>query len=165
MKLEHKQAFQVIGYSTFISPNEGYVKCPEFWDNEYNKKYAHLWQTMKPETPEEQAILENRIGMLALCIDGKDGFEYMIAGIYNGGNVPEGMKLYLFPESDWAVFSANGPLPSSLQKLNDDIWNKWYPTDGQNYLPNGMTTVEYYSAGDPTSQDYECGMWIPVIKK
>ena len=34
------------------------------------------------------------------------------------GAVPEGLKLYRFPESDWAVFSARGPLPGSLQTLN-----------------------------------------------
>ena len=28
------------------------------------------------------------------------------------GAVPEGLKLYRFPESDWAVFSAWGPLPA-----------------------------------------------------
>ena len=35
-----------------------------------------------------------------------------------GGEVPEGLSLYTFPESDWAMFSAKGPLPGSLQALN-----------------------------------------------
>ena len=37
---EHKLAMTLIGFSTTIRPNEGYVKCPEFWDKEYTQKYA-----------------------------------------------------------------------------------------------------------------------------
>ena len=47
---EHKPAMTFIGYSTSIRPEEGYQKCPEFWDREYARKYARLWQTMQPET-------------------------------------------------------------------------------------------------------------------
>ena len=32
-----------IGYHTEIAHDEGYKKCPEFWDKEYNEKYARLW--------------------------------------------------------------------------------------------------------------------------
>lgn len=61
---EHKPAMTFIGYSTSIRPEEGYTKCPEFWDKEYAQKYARLWQTMQPETPLEKAILENGVGLL-----------------------------------------------------------------------------------------------------
>lgn len=41
----------MIKYNTMeIAPDEGYKKCPEFWDKEYAEKYAKLWQTMNPET-------------------------------------------------------------------------------------------------------------------
>src|SRR5574344_1352316 len=104
VKYERKSAMTFIGFSTSISPKEGYIKCPEFWDKEYSQKYARLWQTMKPETQDEKAILENSIGMFAIC-DEKDGFfEYWIAGLYKGGEVPDGFKLYTFPESEWAMF-------------------------------------------------------------
>ena len=72
VKYEHKPAMTFIGFSTFIRPEEGYVKCPEFWDKEYSRKYAKLWQTLKPETPIEKEILENGIGMFAIC-DEKEG--------------------------------------------------------------------------------------------
>ena len=51
---EKKDAMTFIGFHTEIRPDEGYQKCPEFWDKEYNVKYARLWQTMKPETPIEE---------------------------------------------------------------------------------------------------------------
>ena len=39
---EHRPALTFIGFSTAICPEEGYQKCPEFWDREYARKYARL---------------------------------------------------------------------------------------------------------------------------
>ena len=143
---EHKPAMTFIGFSTSIRPEEGYRKCPEFWDREYTQKYARLWQTMQPETAVEAAILENGIGMFAIC-DEKDGsFEYWIAGLYRGGDVPEGLKLHAFPESEWAVFCAKGPLPGSLQALNTQVWQEWYPNEGQN---TGRTAAPCWRSTPP----------------
>ena len=161
---EHKPAMTFIGYSTPIRPEEGYTKCPEFWDKEYAQKYARLWQTMQPETPLEKAILENGVGLFAICDEKEDSFEYWIAGLYKGGEVPEGLKLYTFPESDWAMFSAKGPLPGSLQTLNTRVWQEWYPKEGQKYRGNGNAMLEVYSPGDMQSPDYECGIWVPICK-
>ena len=161
---EKKNAMTFIGYHTEIRPNEGYVKCPEFWEKEYNKKYARLWQTMKPETPVEEALLANNIGMFAICTESENGFDYWIAGLYQGGEVPEGLELYSFPESRWAVFSAKGSMPEALQTLNTYVWQEWFPNEGQKFQANGMATLEVYSAGDPQSPDYECGIWVPVKK-
>ena len=164
VKYERKSAMIFIGFSTSISPEEGYIKCPEFWDKEYSQKYARLWQTMKQETQDEKAILENSIGMFAIC-DEKDGFfEYWIAGLYKGGEVPDGFKLYTFPESEWAMFSTKGPLPNSLQELNTKVWQEWYPNEGQKYMGNGNAMLEVYSAGNMQSPDYECGIWVPICR-
>lgn len=162
VKYEHKKAMTLIGFSTSIRPEEGNIKCPEFWDKEYNQKYARLWQTMKPETPVEKAILENQIGMFAICDEKNGAFDYWIAGIYTGGEVPEGLKLYKFPESDWAMFSAKGALPKSLQELNARVWEKWFPEKGKKYNASGKVMLEVYSAGNMQSPDYECGIWIPI---
>ena len=32
----------LIGFSTLIRMEEGYTRCPGFWDVEYNWKYARL---------------------------------------------------------------------------------------------------------------------------
>ena len=162
---EHKTAMTLIGFSTMIRPDEGYVKCPEFWDKEYTQKYARLFKTMVPETPIERAILENSIGMFAICDEKENGFEYWIAGMYKGGEVPEGLKLYTFPGSDWAMFSAKGPLPGSLQTLNTYVWQEWYPNEGRQYMGNGNAMLEVYTPGDMQALDYECGIWVPVRRK
>ena len=158
---EHKNELTFIGFHTEIAPDEGASKCPEFWDREYNEKYARLWQTMKPETAVEAAILENGIGMFAICADGADGFAYWIAGLYGGGDVPEGLELFTFPESDWAIFSAKGPIPQTLQEVNAQVWDEWIPAARASY-EIAPSSVEFYSAGNPQSPDYECGIWVPV---
>ena len=114
----------------------------------------------------EQALLENRIWIwrFAICEQKADCFEFWIAGLYRGGAVPEGLKLYRFPESDWAVFSARGPLPGSLQTLNTYIWQTWYPAEGQQVVGNGAAALEVYSAGDMQSPDYACGIWVPIVR-
>ena len=124
---EHKPAMRFIGFSTSIRPEEGYQRCPEFWDREYAQRFARLWQTMQPENALEAAILENGVGMFAICEERGDSFEYWIAGLYRGGEVPEGLELFTFPEGDWAMFSARGPLPGSLQALNTQVFEEWFP--------------------------------------
>ena len=159
---EKKSAMTFIGFHTEIRPDEGYQKCPEFWDREYNGKYTRLWQTMKPETPIEEAILANEIGMFAICSCNGNGFTYWIAGLYRGGEVPEGLKLYSLPASEWEVFTTKGPLPESLQTLNTWVWQEWFPTEGKKRQANDMATLEVYSTGDPQSPDYESGIWVPL---
>ena len=159
---EKKEALTFIGFHTGMGPDEGYRKCPEFWNQEYFAKYARLWQTMKPETPVEEAILVNGIGMFAICVETETGFDYWIAGLYKGGDVPEGLELYTFPAGNWALFSTNGPIPASLQALNTYIWQEWFPTEGKRLHANGQATVEIYSAGNPQSPDYESGIWVPI---
>ena len=159
---EKKPAMTLIGFHTEIRPDEGYQKCPEFWDREYNEKYARLWQTMKPETPIEEAILANGIGMFAICSESVNGFTYWIAGLYQGGEVPEGLELYSFPAGGWAVFTAKGPMPESLQALNTWVWQEWFPTEGMKRHAKDTATLEVYSAGDPRSPEYESGIWVPV---
>ena len=162
IRYEHKPAMTFIGYSTFIRPEEGYQKCPEFWEKEYAQRFARLWQTMQPENPLEAAILENGVGMFAICEERGDSFEYWIAGLYRGGEVPEGLKKRSFPEGDWAMFSAKGPLPGFLQALNAQVLQEWLPGEGRRYCADGKTMLEVYSPGDMRSPDYECGIWVPV---
>ena len=96
---EKKNAMTFIGYHTEIRPEEGYQKCPEFWDREYAAKYARLWQTMKPENEVEKAILENGIGMYAICADSQCGFTYQKACDHLNVNVSRKMTFTALVDS------------------------------------------------------------------
>jgi len=65
-------------------------------------------------------------------------------------------------QGKWAMFSAKGALPNSLQSLNTEVWQKWFLTEGKKLGANGKATIEVYSAGNPQSPDYECGIWMPI---
>ena len=117
---------------------------------------------MKPETPVEEAVFANGIGRFAICAEAGDSFDYWIAGLYRGGDVPEGLELFRFSAGRWAVFTTKGPIPDSLQKMNTYIWQEWFPDEGQKHHANGATTLEVYSDGDPRSPDYESGIWVPI---
>ena len=76
--------------------------------------------------------------------------------------MPEGLKLRSFSEGDWAMFSAKGPLPGSLQALNAQVLQEWLPGEGRRCGADGKTLLEVYSPGNMRSPDYECGIWVPV---
>ena len=164
--ITHRKEFTFIGFSTVIKHDEGPRKCPEFWNEQYAQRFARLFQTMKPETPEEQAVFDNKIGQYAVCRclknEGRDEFEYMICGEYLGGFVPEGMKLLTLPESDWAEFRCKGALPKSLQDLYAAAYGSWLK-DHPEYQEMGIN-IESYAPGKPAAPDYECGLIIPVKK-
>ena len=87
----------------------------------------------------------------------KAPFEYWIAGLYKSGEVPVGLKLFIFPESDWALFSTKGPMSGSLQSLNTQARQGRYPTEGQKYMENGNAMLEVCSPSDMQNPNYECG--------
>ncbi len=162
---EKKDTMTFIGYHTEIHPGEGYRKCPEFWNKEYAVKYARLLRTMEPQNDVERAILENRIGMYAVCDDSGKMLTYWIAGLYQGGSVPEGLELCSFPAGEWAVFTEKGPIPEALQALNTAVWRDWFPKEGQKYQADGTSMLEVYSDGDMRSPDYEFSLWVPIKGK
>ena len=164
--ISHRKDVAFIGFSTVIRHEEGPRKCPEFWNEQYAKRFERLLRTMKPETPEEQAVFDNKIGQYAVCrclkSERQDGtFEYMICGEHMGGPVPDGMKLLTIPESDWAEFRCKGALPKSLQDIYDAAYG-WLNSHPE-YQGLGID-IESYSPGNPSAPDYECALILPVKK-
>lgn len=102
-----------------------------------------------------------------VCIDdiGNGKFHYLIAGKYTGGEVPEGMRLVELPQGDWAKFKCVGPMPGAFQTLNSQIFQEWLPGN-PDYEIAGKYNIEWYSCdGNPTGEDYESGIWIPVKRR
>lgn len=165
-QLTHHKPFALIGFSEVFACNEGYEKCPQFWDEAYSARFSRLFKTMKAENPTEQAILDNRIGEYAVChaLEGDSSFEYMICGEYKGGHIPEDMKLATVPESDWLEFRNRGPLPKALQEQSTFVHQVWMKDHADEFQSLGFD-IEWYSDGNPMSDDYEFGIFIPVICK
>ena len=160
--------FKVIGFQKVFDNETAYAEIPKFWD-EICEKYAYrVYAGNAPVNPYEQALMDYCIGELGVCIDdiGDGKFRYLIAGKYTGGAVPDGMVVYEFPRSDWAVFNCIGPLPDALQSVNTRIFREWLPGNPE-YEIYGNASVEWYDCvnGVKTDPDYHSAIWIPVKRK
>ena len=160
--------FKVIGFQREFDNDTAYQEIPKFWDEICEKYAANVYAGNDPANPYEKAIVENCIGEYGDCIDdiGEGKFRYLVAGKYAGGEVPDGMVVYEFPQGDWAVFDCIGPIPEALQSLNTQIFNEWLPGN-PDYELCGNALAEWYDCvnGEKTDKDYHSAIWIPVKKK
>ncbi|MBO7421456.1 MAG: AraC family transcriptional regulator [Spirochaetaceae bacterium] len=165
-KIVSKAAFKVIGFAREFDGETSYIEIPKFWDEIREKYAARVWSGAAPASDIEKAVVENNIGEYGVCIDdaGCGKFRYMVAGIYAGGKVPEGMSLYELPDFDWAVFDCYGPCPKALQDVNTKIWKEWLPGNPDFEFP-GRCNIEWYGDSDPAASDYHAAIWIPVKRK
>ena len=166
--VEKMNGFKVIGFEKVFSFDSGYQEIPKFWQ-EYSEKYMGvLFGNGKPQNQTEQVIRDSMVGLYGVCIDDicKDGkFRYLIAGTYKGGDVPEGMTVYEFPDVEWAKFRCVGSMPGSVQSVNTKIFREWLPGNPDYKIAMGANIECYYSQGDTSSPDYESAIWVPVVRK
>ncbi len=152
-----KEAFRVVGYATHeaMTMEDCFEKTPLFWkkviDGGGIEKLSALLSKGEPE------------GILG--ISGCEGGEY--SGYYisvaTDAEVPEGMEEYIVPETTYAVFEAVGALPDSIQDVQQRIISEWLPASGYEYAP--APDIEVYPAGDQSSPDYRCEVWLPIVKR
>lgn len=165
--IEKRKAIKMIGFERIFSFETSYQEIPRFW-KEFCERYCGQSQqntTLEPgEERIRQTIAECIVGEFGVCVENpsdSEHFRYYIAGAYQGGEVPEGMKVFEIPESEWAKFKCTGPMPDALQTVNTRIFKEWLPGNPQFEIPFHIN-IEWYSNGDTLSEDYESGIWIPV---
>jgi AraC-type DNA-binding domain-containing proteins len=161
-KIEKMNAFKVIGYEREFSFDEAYQAIPKFWGEFMANCTGHK------NSAQVQAVLEKcAVGEFGVCIDDKPEtkkFTYMIAGTYDGGSIPEGMRVLEIPAADWAKFKCTGPLPGALQSVNTEVFKHWLPGN-PDYEMSVSLNIEWYSNGDGSRSDYESAIWLPVNHK
>lgn len=166
--VEKMEGFQLIGMERIFNPETSYQEIPRFWDAFTHGQCVPLWNGKKPETPLERAICECNIGEYGLCIatGAPNGdFRYMIAGRYDGREVPEGLTVISLPELEWAKFRCSGPMPQALQAVNTKIFNEWLPANPDFEMTYGANIEWYSMEGDPSGPDYKSEIWLPVKRK
>lgn len=160
--VEKMKVFSVIGFEYEVSYEDSYQAIPKIW-NRFCEDCSH--DGTSPEI--QQVIQDCRIGEFAVCMDdtpGGETFHYLIAGRYNGGPIPQSMKVIEIPAAEWAKFHCTGPLPGSLQAVNTKIFKEWLPGNPDYELTMSMN-IEWYSMSGCSQPDYESEIWIPVKKK
>lgn len=166
-KITSKAGFKVIGFQKVFDSETSYAEIPKFWDEICGKYANNVWAGNAPANVFEKAVKDYNIGEYGICIDdiGGSKFRYLIAGKYEGGEVPEGMEVFEFPVGDWAVFDIFGPCPGALQSVNTKIFTEWLPGNPE-YEISGNANVEWYDCmSKPNDKDYHSAIWIPVKKK
>ena len=154
-KIEKKDAFTVIANSKSFSYEGAKETVPQFWKEHY-------------ATGKGAVVM----GTFGINIDenmGKETFEYLIADLYKGQEVPESFVKKTIPAFDWAVFPCVGAMPKALQDVNTKIFTEWLPALKDYEFAAGYC-VEYYD--DPSKYEkgtlddkYYCEIWIPVKRK
>lgn len=157
--IEHMDSFQVVGLKKEVQYEHAYQEIPQFW-KEFQEQYCHGHTACMQSIPD--------IGRFGVCIDdeGKEGcFQCMIAGTYQGMEVPAQMHVLTIPELTWAKFTCVGPLPGALQAVNTKIFSEWLP-ENQEYDIAANLNIEWYTLdADCDGADYRSEIWIPVKRK
>lgn len=166
--VEKMESFQLIGMEREFSPETSYREIPRFWDEFIGAHCAPLWAGKKPETALEKAVCECGIGEFGVCVDdcaSPERFRYLIAGRYDGREVPEGLTVLSLSAMEWAKFQCSGPMPESLQSVNTKIFQEWLPGNPEFEIAYGAN-IEWYSMEKETSApDYESEIWLPVRRR
>ena len=166
--VEKMESWQLIGASQELASETSYQDIPKFWDEFCGAHCEPVWAGKKPETALEKAICECSIGEFGVCIDDcttPGRFRYLIAGRYDGREVPEGLEVYTLPALEWAKFRCSGPMPESLQSVNTKIFREWLPGNPEFEIAYGANVEWYSMEKETTAPDYESEIWSPVKRK
>lgn len=165
--VEKRNGFRVIGFGRNFAYDCDNMEIPGFWDEFMAKYGAALKHRKQPDGAVEETVFGCRVGEYGVCIDdlaGKGMFRYLIAGEYTGGEVPEGMEIFEFPDLEWVKFTCKGPMPGALQTVNNKVFKEWLPGNSEFEIALPVN-IEWYSCGDNQSPDYESSIWVPVKRK
>ena len=163
--IEQMEAMKVIGFEKAMSYGTSYDTIPKYWQEVERK----IFNGSQDETHKNMKVVfeECKVGEFGICVEGEAGskeFSYLIAGRYDGREVPAGMQVFDIPAAEWARFRCVGPLPGSLQTINTKIFKEWLPGNPDFEIAMGIN-IEWYSEGDMDGQDYLSEIWIPVKRK
>ncbi len=155
-RIEKKEAFRIVGAKKHFDLNieENFKEIPQFWGEVFqNGMFVEISKLSNQEP----------LGVLGVsaCMNGKD-FDYYIACATNKP-IPQNMYEYQVPETTWAIFECIGPMPNAIQELQKRIITEWLPTSGYEYAD--APDIEVYPAGDTSSPNYKCEVWLPITKK
>lgn len=90
-------------------------------------------------------------------------FDYSIGVCCEDTIAPKGYRITKIPARTWAVFACKGGMPDAIQQTWKKIYTEFFPN--AEYEPTREMDIEAYPDGDTSSPDYQCEIWLPVVKK
>ncbi|MEN1760397.1 AraC family transcriptional regulator [Anoxynatronum sibiricum] len=159
-QIEQWPEFKVMGILHKVKTSTALDVIPQIWKNAWKdgtmKRFVENFPDYRPA------------GFLGIAEGGKWGdseeMNYII-GVTSHVDVPEcihihafeGMKEFSYPIATWAIFEANGELPSATQKVYKQFYTEWLPSSG--YELADLPVIECYM------QENRQEVWIAVVKK
>ncbi len=159
-QIEQCPAFKVMGISHKVKTSTAFEVIPEIWENAWEdgtmKRFIENFPDYRPA------------GFLGIAEGGQWGdseeMNYILAVtsyVYDSQckHIPilDGMKEFSYPAATWAIFEANGELPSATQKVYKQFYTEWLPNSG--YELADLPVIECYM------QENRQEVWIAVVKK
>lgn len=156
-KIIEKDHFTVLGKSIQVTTKDGenFRRIPKFWEDSYGDGTIKKLSSIGPYKD-----------LLGICMEmehDKERFTYMIAVEESPGTKEHGFSKKDIPAATWAVFTSVGPMPHAIQNLWERIFHEWFPATGYEHAEG--PELEVYPPGDPAADDYQCEVWVPIVKK
>jgi AraC family transcriptional regulator len=147
--VEHKDEFVLAGFRELVTqgPNAG---------------RGALWDKLTKHAAQRGVPLENvHMFGLILGMNQNNQFDYMAGILVENKDVAAqlGLNAIVIPAGEFAVTNVQGAIPMSIMAGVDQLMGQYLPTSG--FVPNGPV-FEAYAPGDPTSDDYQMQVWVPV---
>lgn len=164
LKVLHKFETGFVGYKRFISKENEEYELKSFWKDFYDK-YQNISENQKELSIIKKTININAVGEYGIRLgDLENGFQYMIAGRFSGGEIPLEMTVETIPESDWAVFDYSGYDKKYFDR-SDIVHNVEKTNDNTQFERAGDFVVEWYEELGSHKEYGRKAIWIPVMER
>lgn len=132
---------------------EGNTDVPQFWDR---CSEQGVFDILHKHTKKHDIY-----GACAPISRESEYFDYGIGMLYEGGDVPEGFKVWEINPTLWAVFGCIGTDGDCIGETWDKIFKEFLP--GSEY--NMLDDVDFELYPEKSDGKLFCEIWIPVEKK
>ncbi|QGQ99592.1 AraC family transcriptional regulator [Paenibacillus psychroresistens] len=160
-RIEEKAAFRIVGIKK---------RVPIIF-NGVNPEIAAMWQSLDGEIILTLKNLSNvePIGLISAStnfsenrMEEKGELDHFI-GAATTKECPDNLTQLDVPASAWAVFTAIGPFPETLQNVWGRIYSEWFPTSSYEQIKG--PEILWNADKDTTSPTFKSEIWIPILKK
>ncbi len=160
MRIEEKDAFQVIGRKTWIFGQDNEI-FSRFWDESHKNGYIDEIIAYRKGVP-GAVTKSNSFGVSRVEKDPSNrAFDFYIATekILESDEVIPNTDEYTVPSCTWAIFSNSGELPMSLVEAEMHTFMGWLPNSEYEhaYAPE----LEVYPVEDSSLVEF----WLPIKKR
>jgi len=160
-RIEEKDEFLIIGIKK---------RVPIVF-NGVNPDIADMWQSLDMETITKLKSLSNidPAGLISASTNFSDGrmeekgeLDHYI-GVATTKDCPDNLSKLEVPALTWAVFTAVGPFPKTLQDVWGRIYSEWLPSS--NYELAEGPEILWNEHKDITAPNFKSEIWLPIIIK